>query len=77
MRDAVGDEAAEQIADKKKVEMAEAAEQLLAGTGSLPPVLRTAAPAWLDQQADTSALDAAEPASSQEAHNDHFAIAAE
>ncbi|MFG1359025.1 ParB/RepB/Spo0J family partition protein [Xanthobacter pseudotagetidis] len=62
VRDALGDEAAEQIADKKKVEMAEAAEQLLAGTGWLPPALRTERPAWLDQQADTLALDTVEPA---------------
>ena len=77
VRDALGDEAAAQIADKKKTEMAEAAEQLLAGTGWLPPVLRTARPAWLDQQADTFALGTVEPAPSQEAHDDHFAIAAE
>lgn len=77
VREALGDEAAERIADKKKVEMAEAAEQLLAGTGWLPPVLRTARPAWLDQQAETFALAPIEPAPSQEAHDDHFAIAAE
>lgn len=76
VRDALGDEAASQIADKKKVEMAEAAEQLLAGIGWLPPLLRTARTAWLDQQADTFALDTVEPAPSQEAHDDHFAIAA-
>jgi len=77
VREALGDEAAEQIADKKKMEMAEAAEQLLAGTGWLPPALRTARPAWFDQQAETVALNTAEPAPSQEAHDDHFAIAAE
>ena len=77
VREALGDEAAERIADKKKVEMAEAAEQLLAGTGWLPPVLRTARPAWPDQQAETFALAPVEPASSQEAYDDHFAIAAE
>jgi ParB family chromosome partitioning protein len=77
VREALGDEAAEQIADKKKTEMAEAAEQLLAGTGWLPPALRTARPAWLDQQAETVALDTAESASSQEAHDDHYAVAAE
>ncbi|ODR90059.1 ParB/RepB/Spo0J family partition protein [Sinorhizobium alkalisoli] len=77
VREALGDEAAEQIADKKKTEMAEAAEQLLAGTGWLPPALRTARPAWFDRQAETVALDTAEPAPSQEAHDDHFAIAAE
>ncbi len=74
VREALGDAAAARIADKKKTEMAEAAEQLLAGTGWLPPVLRTARPAWLDQQAETFALA---PAPSQEAHDDHFAIAAE
>ena len=47
VREALGDEAAERIADKKKPEMAEAAEQLLAGTGWLPPILRTERPAWL------------------------------
>ncbi|OCW57413.1 ParB/RepB/Spo0J family partition protein [Hoeflea olei] len=77
VRDALGDEAAEQIADKRKTEMAEAAEQLLAGTGWLPPALRTERPAWLDQQADTLARDTVEPAPSQEDHDDHFAIAAE
>lgn len=77
VREALGDEAAAQIADKKKTEMTEAAEQLLTGTGWLPPVLRTARPAWFDQQAETVALDTAKPAPTQEAHDDHFAIAAE
>ena len=77
VREALGDEAAEQIADKKKTEMAEAAEQLLAGTGWLPSALRTARPAWFDQQTETVAIDTAEPVPSQEAHDDHFAIAAE
>ncbi|WP_439500442.1 ParB/RepB/Spo0J family partition protein [Aminobacter ciceronei] len=73
VRDALGDEATERIADKKKVEMAEAAEQLLAGTGWLPPVLRTERPAWLDQQAETFATEIAPEAQT----DDHFAIAAE
>nr|WP_313533771.1 ParB N-terminal domain-containing protein [Brucella anthropi] len=53
----VGYGAAERIKDKKKQEMAENAEQLLAGSGWLPPLLRTERPAWLDeqQQADTEA----------------------
>ncbi|SKA30050.1 ParB/RepB/Spo0J family partition protein [Consotaella salsifontis] len=61
VREALGDVAAEQIAGKKKQEMAEAAEQLLAGTGWLPPVLRIARPAWADaeQEAETI-LQAAE-----------------
>ncbi|MFA5968413.1 MAG: ParB/RepB/Spo0J family partition protein [Sphingomonas sp.] len=53
VREAVSDEAAERIAGLKKTDMAEAAEQLLAGTGWLPAALRTARPAWLDEpQAD-------------------------
>jgi len=56
VRDALGDEAAERIADRKKPEMAEAAERLLAGTGWLPPVLRTERRAWpIDDQQEVSA----------------------
>jgi len=47
VREAVGDEAADRIAPMKKQPMTEAAEQLLAGTGWLPPPLRTEKPAWL------------------------------
>lgn len=47
VREAVSDEAADRIAGMKKQPMAEAAEQLLAGTGWLPPLLRTPEPAWL------------------------------
>lgn len=58
VREALGDEAAEQIAGKKKQEMAEAAEQLLVGTGWLPPVLHTERPAWLaDEQTEAEAAD--------------------
>ncbi|MNL07387.1 hypothetical protein D3C87_1280600 [compost metagenome] len=55
--DGVGYGAAERIKDKKKKEMAEKAEQLLAGSGWLPPLLRTEPPAWLDepQQAEAEA----------------------
>ncbi len=42
VREAVGDEAADRISSMKKQPMAEAAEQLLAGTGWLPALLRTA-----------------------------------
>lgn len=57
----VSDEAAGRIEGLKKPEMAEAAEQLLARTGWLPSLLRTARPAWLDAEpeADTY-LQAAE-----------------
>ncbi|WP_425645424.1 ParB N-terminal domain-containing protein [Agrobacterium leguminum] len=54
IREAAGNEAAERIATMKKQAMAENAEQLLAGSGWLPPLLRTERPAWLDaeQQAE-------------------------
>lgn len=53
----VGYGAAERIKDRKKQEMAEDAERLLAGRGWLPPLLRTERSAWLDetQQAETEA----------------------
>lgn len=46
VREAISDEAAERLSGMKKQPMAEAAEQLLAGTGWLPCLLRTAEPAW-------------------------------
>jgi ParB family chromosome partitioning protein len=42
VREAVSDEAADRLASMKKQPMAEAAEQLLAGAGWLPPLMRTA-----------------------------------
>lgn len=57
----VSDEAAERIEGLKKPEMAEAAEQILAGTRWLPSLLRTARPAWLDAAPEADAyLQAAE-----------------
>ena len=44
VREAVSDEAADRMADMKKQDMAEAAEQLLVGTGWLPALMRTPAP---------------------------------
>ena len=41
VREAVSDEAADRMADMKKPDMAEAAEQLLVGTGWLPALMRT------------------------------------
>ncbi|MFE3837561.1 ParB/RepB/Spo0J family partition protein [Pseudogemmobacter sonorensis] len=74
VREAVSDEAAEQMAGKKKPEMAEAAEQKLAGTGWLPPVLRTEPSAWLaDEQSQPLAVEAVpEPQ-----NDDQFTVAAE
>ncbi|MET4788796.1 ParB family chromosome partitioning protein [Bradyrhizobium japonicum] len=48
-------EAAERLADMKKVDMAEAAEQLLAATGWLPALLRTVRP---QERADVHGSDA-------------------
>src|SRR5258708_35542671 len=45
VREAVSDEAADRMADMKKQDMAEAAEQVLAGTGWVPALLRTPEPA--------------------------------
>src|SRR3546814_6355822 len=44
----VSEDAARRIADMKKPDMAQAAEQLLAGTGWLPAVLRTPEPEGAD-----------------------------
>lgn len=59
VQEAVSAEAAERIAGKKKQEMAEAAEQLLAGTGWLPPLLRTDRPAWLGAEQEAEAFSTA------------------
>jgi len=58
--EALGDEAAERIAAMKKQEMAQAAEQLLAGSGWRPPLLRTERSAWLDapQRLEAEAVSA-------------------
>ncbi|MBY0373159.1 MAG: ParB N-terminal domain-containing protein, partial [Bryobacteraceae bacterium] len=50
VREAVGIEAADRMADMKKQNMAEAAEQLVAATGWLPALMRTREPAWLTKQ---------------------------
>jgi ParB family transcriptional regulator, chromosome partitioning protein len=47
MREAVSDEAADQIAGRKKQPMAAAAEQLPAATAWLRSLMRTPEPAWL------------------------------
>jgi ParB family chromosome partitioning protein len=80
VREAVGEDAAEQIADKKKQEMAEKAEPLLAGTGWLPIPLRTEPPAWLAYEqpqapAVADAMPEAESAGTME--DEPFAVAAE
>jgi ParB family chromosome partitioning protein len=80
VREALGDEAAQRIAGKKKQEMAEAAEQLLAGTGWLPPLLRTERPAWLtDAQPEIPVMaeDMTEADSARTVEDEPFAVAAE
>ena len=52
----VSEDAARRIADKKKPDMAQAAEQLLAGTGWLPAVLRTPEPE-VEQPSEAEAPD--------------------
>ena len=60
----------------KKQEMAEAAEQLLAGTGWLPPLLRTERPVWLtDEQPEAPTAEAGNAPEVENA--DTFAVAAE
>ncbi len=74
VQEAVSDEAADRIASMKKQPMAEAAEQLLAGTGWLPPLMRTERPAWLD----TAQGDAEPVAETSEAvEPEGFNVAAE
>ncbi|MPZ37156.1 MAG: chromosome partitioning protein ParB [Rhizobiales bacterium] len=74
--EAVSEEAADRIASMKKQPMAEAAEQLLAVTGWLPPLLRTERPAWLTDEQPEAPTAEAEDAPETE-HADSFAAAAE
>ncbi|MFG1193138.1 chromosome partitioning protein ParB, partial [Xanthobacter flavus] len=60
VREAAGNEAAERIAGMKKQAMAITAEQLLAGTGWLPALLRTEPPAGPGAPQDEVCPDAAE-----------------
>lgn len=69
-------EAAERIKDEKKPEMAEKAEQLLAGTGWLPIPLRTEPPAWLaDEQPQAPAMPEADSDGAMQ--DEPFPVAAE
>ncbi|SNT18952.1 chromosome partitioning protein, ParB family [Sphingomonas laterariae] len=69
----VSEDAARRIADMKKPDMAQAAEQLLAGTGWLPAVLRT--PKAEAEQPATVEAEATEPQDADE--QDAYAVAAE
>ncbi|MDB5575368.1 MAG: chromosome partitioning protein ParB [Bradyrhizobium sp.] len=62
--DGVSQEAATRIADMKKPDMAQAAEQLLAGSGWLPAVMRTPKPEAVEAEAvapDAEQADGTEP----------------
>lgn len=75
VREAVSDEAADRMTGMKKRAMAEAAEQLLAGTGWLPALMRTAESAWLAaEQPEVRETVEAEDAPKTE---DGYSIAAE
>jgi ParB family chromosome partitioning protein len=67
----VSEDAARRIADMKKADMAQAAEQLLAGTGWLPTVLRTPE-AEVEQPSDAEV-----PVAQGEDGEDFYAVAAE
>ena len=70
VREAVSDEAATRMADMKKQDMAEAAEQLLAATGWLPALMRT--PRAAQQPTEEPQADAV-----TETNRDAYSVAAE
>jgi ParB family chromosome partitioning protein len=70
VREAVSDEAAGRMADMKKQDMAEAAEQLLVGTGWLPALMRTSRAA--QEPAEHQQTDAV-----TETNPDAYSVAAE
>jgi ParB family chromosome partitioning protein len=76
VREAVSDEAADRMAHMKKQDMAEAAEQLLAGTGWLPALMRTPEPAWLTKQ-QSEAPETADAEDAARANDDGYTVAAE
>jgi ParB family chromosome partitioning protein len=76
VREAVSIEAAERMANMKKQDMAEAAEQLLAGTGWLPALMRTPEPARLTKQ-QSEAPDTADAEDAARANDVGYPVAAE
>jgi ParB family chromosome partitioning protein len=70
VREAVSDEAADRMTDMKKQDMAEAAEQLLVGTGWLPVLMRT--PRTAQEHGEHPQADAI-----TEANPDAYSVAAE
>ena len=76
VREAVGIEAADRMADMKKQDMAEAAEQLVVATGWLPALMRTREPAWLTKQ-QPEAPESANTEDAARANDDGYSVAAE
>lgn len=76
--ESVSEDAARRIADMKKPDMAQAAEQLLSGTGWLPAVLRTPEPEGADPApAEPEDADSVEQPPEVEDSEASFAVAAE
>jgi ParB family chromosome partitioning protein len=76
VREAVGIEAADRMADMKKQDMAEAAEQLLVATGWLPALMRTPEPVGLTKQ-QPEAPEAADAEEAARANDGRYPVAAE
>ena len=76
VREAVSIEAAERMENMKKQDMTEAAEQLLAGTGWLPALLRTPEPARLAGR-QPEAPETADPEEAARANDAGYSVAAE
>src|SRR5258707_6874248 len=76
VREAVSTEAADRMADMKKQDMAEAAEQLLVGIGWLPALMQTPEPAWLTKQ-QSEAPEIADTEHASRANDDGYSVAAE
>lgn len=74
----VSEDAARRIADMKKPDMAQAAEQLLSGTGWLPAVLRTPEPGEVaTAPVEPEDADSVEPPPEVEDSEASYAVAAE
>ena len=76
VREAVSDEAADRMAHMKKQDLAEAAEQLLAGPGWLPALLRTPEPARLVGR-EPEAPETADAEEAARANDGRYPVAAE
>jgi ParB family chromosome partitioning protein len=76
VREAVGIEAADRMADMKKQDMAEAAEQLVVATGWLPALMRTREPARLTKQ-QPEAPETTDAEDAARANDDGYPLAAE